>query len=144
PPAQGRGDLSGRTCGAIASTVARTARITPTPYPSPQGGRGFAEVDSKRPCVLTSTSVEVSPPPCGEGQGVGVTPPEETAPPRTDAGLPDAPCWVRRGGMSLESVRAFFARHAPDIDILVTEQSSATVALAAQAHGVAPEQIAKT
>ena len=46
--------------------------------------------------------------------------------------------------MSLESVRAFFARHAPDIDVIVTEQSSATVAPAAEAHGVAPEQIAKT
>jgi prolyl-tRNA editing enzyme YbaK/EbsC (Cys-tRNA(Pro) deacylase) len=46
--------------------------------------------------------------------------------------------------MSLESVRAFFAANAPDIDVVVTEQSSATVALAAEAHGVAPEQIAKT
>lgn len=46
--------------------------------------------------------------------------------------------------MSLASVRAFFATHAPDIDVLVTEQSSATVQLAAQAHGVKPEQIAKT
>ncbi|MGK6314495.1 YbaK/EbsC family protein [Neorhizobium sp. DT-125] len=46
--------------------------------------------------------------------------------------------------MSLESVRAFFAAHAPDIQIVVTEESSATVPLAAAAHGVAPEQIAKT
>ena len=46
--------------------------------------------------------------------------------------------------MSLESVRTFFTEHAPDIDVLVTEQSSATVTLAAEAHGVAPEQIAKT
>lgn len=46
--------------------------------------------------------------------------------------------------MSLDSVRAFFAAKAPDIHVLVTEASSATVALAAQAHGVAPEQIAKT
>lgn len=46
--------------------------------------------------------------------------------------------------MSLASVRAFFATHAPDIDVIVTEQSSATVALAAEAHGVKPEQIAKT
>ncbi len=46
--------------------------------------------------------------------------------------------------MSLASVRAYFASHAPDIDVLVTEQSSATVALAAEAHGVKPEQIAKT
>ena len=46
--------------------------------------------------------------------------------------------------MSLASVRAFFAQHAPDIEVLVTAESSATVALAAAAHGVAPEQIAKT
>jgi prolyl-tRNA editing enzyme YbaK/EbsC (Cys-tRNA(Pro) deacylase) len=46
--------------------------------------------------------------------------------------------------MSLESVRQFFTQHAPDITVLVTEQSSATVAMAAEAHGVAPEQIAKT
>ncbi|MCU4178852.1 YbaK/EbsC family protein [Bosea sp. BH3] len=46
--------------------------------------------------------------------------------------------------MSLESVRAFFAAHAPDIAVIVTEQSSATVPLAAAAHGVEPGQIAKT
>lgn len=46
--------------------------------------------------------------------------------------------------MSLDSVRAFFAAHAPEIEVIVTEQSSATVALAAEAHGVKPEQIAKT
>lgn len=46
--------------------------------------------------------------------------------------------------MSLESVRAFFASQAPDIDVIVTDASSATVALAAEAHGVVPEQIAKT
>jgi len=46
--------------------------------------------------------------------------------------------------MSLESVRAFFAANAPDIDVIVTKASSATVQLAAEAHGVKPEQIAKT
>ncbi len=46
--------------------------------------------------------------------------------------------------MSLESVRAFFAEHAPDLAVIVTEASSATVALAAEAHGVTPAQIAKT
>jgi prolyl-tRNA editing enzyme YbaK/EbsC (Cys-tRNA(Pro) deacylase) len=46
--------------------------------------------------------------------------------------------------MSLESVRAFFAQHAPDIEVIVTQQSSATVDLAAAAHDVAPDQIAKT
>jgi prolyl-tRNA editing enzyme YbaK/EbsC (Cys-tRNA(Pro) deacylase) len=46
--------------------------------------------------------------------------------------------------MSLESVRAFFAERAPDVSIIETEGSSATVALAAAAHGVEPAQIAKT
>lgn len=46
--------------------------------------------------------------------------------------------------MSLQSVRAFFAAHAPDIAVIETEQSSATVELAAAAHGVEPAQIAKT
>lgn len=46
--------------------------------------------------------------------------------------------------MSLESVRAFFAEHAPDVEVIVTEASSATVLQAAEAHGVAPDQIAKT
>ena len=46
--------------------------------------------------------------------------------------------------MSLESVRAFFAQHAPDIPVIVSDRSSATVALAAEAFGVAPERIAKT
>ena len=46
--------------------------------------------------------------------------------------------------MSLESVRQFFSENAPDISVIVTEASSATVALAAEAHGVEPDQIAKT
>jgi prolyl-tRNA editing enzyme YbaK/EbsC (Cys-tRNA(Pro) deacylase) len=46
--------------------------------------------------------------------------------------------------MSLDSVRAFFAQHAPDIAIIETPESSATVALAAAAHGVEPARIAKT
>lgn len=46
--------------------------------------------------------------------------------------------------MSLESVRTFFAQHAPDIEVIVTEASSATVQQAADAHGVEPAQIAKT
>lgn len=46
--------------------------------------------------------------------------------------------------MSLESVRAYFAGKAPDIAVLVTEASSATVAEAAAAHGVDPAEIAKT
>lgn len=46
--------------------------------------------------------------------------------------------------MSLRSVQDFFATHAPEIKILETETSSATVALAAEAHGVDPDQIAKT
>ena len=46
--------------------------------------------------------------------------------------------------MSLQSVRSFFAEKAPDIDVIVTDTSSATVTLAAEAHGVEPDQIAKT
>jgi prolyl-tRNA editing enzyme YbaK/EbsC (Cys-tRNA(Pro) deacylase) len=46
--------------------------------------------------------------------------------------------------MSLDSVRAFFAEHAPDIAVVETAESSATVALAAAAHGVEPARIAKT
>ena len=46
--------------------------------------------------------------------------------------------------MSLESVRAFFAEKAPDISVVESPQSSATVALAAAAHGVEPGRIAKT
>ncbi len=46
--------------------------------------------------------------------------------------------------MSLDSVRTFFSEHAPDIEVLVTDASSATVALAAAAHGVSPDQIAKS
>ena len=46
--------------------------------------------------------------------------------------------------MSLESVRAFFQARAPDIAVIETEHSSATVELAAATHGVEPAQIAKT
>jgi prolyl-tRNA editing enzyme YbaK/EbsC (Cys-tRNA(Pro) deacylase) len=46
--------------------------------------------------------------------------------------------------MSLDTVRQYLAVHAPDIDVIVTQASSATVADAAAAHGVAPAQIAKT
>ena len=46
--------------------------------------------------------------------------------------------------MSLQSVRAFLAEHAPDIEILEATTSTATVALAAAAHGVEPARIAKT
>jgi prolyl-tRNA editing enzyme YbaK/EbsC (Cys-tRNA(Pro) deacylase) len=46
--------------------------------------------------------------------------------------------------MSLDSVRAFLAEKAPDIAIIELENSTATVALAAENHGVEPAQIAKT
>ena len=46
--------------------------------------------------------------------------------------------------MSLQSVRAFFAEKAPDISVLESPISSATVALAAEAYGVEPGMIAKT
>ncbi|MCX8959428.1 YbaK/EbsC family protein [Erwinia psidii] len=46
--------------------------------------------------------------------------------------------------MSLESVRQFFAEHAPEINIIELTESTATVTLAARAHHVEPGQIAKT
>ena len=46
--------------------------------------------------------------------------------------------------MSLESVRAEFAARGVDIPIIELEVSTATVALAADAHGVEPGRIAKT
>jgi prolyl-tRNA editing enzyme YbaK/EbsC (Cys-tRNA(Pro) deacylase) len=46
--------------------------------------------------------------------------------------------------MSLETVRAFFAEKAPDIFVIESTQSSATVPLAAAAYGVEPARIAKT
>ena len=46
--------------------------------------------------------------------------------------------------MSVESVRAFFAAHAPDISVVESDKSSATVVLAAEAFGVTPAEIAKT
>ena len=46
--------------------------------------------------------------------------------------------------MSLDSVRADLAARAPDLGVIVTEASTATVDLAAAVHGVAPGQIAKT
>src|SRR5246127_803319 len=46
--------------------------------------------------------------------------------------------------MTVESVRAFFATHAPEIRVIELADSTATVELAAKGHGVAPAQIAKT
>ncbi|MCA1866123.1 YbaK/EbsC family protein [Agrobacterium genomosp. 3] len=46
--------------------------------------------------------------------------------------------------MTIESVRAFFTEKLPEVAVIETEASSATVALAAEAHGVEPDQIAKT
>jgi prolyl-tRNA editing enzyme YbaK/EbsC (Cys-tRNA(Pro) deacylase) len=46
--------------------------------------------------------------------------------------------------MSLSSVQAFFQSLQLDIPILETEANTATVALAAVAHGVEPGRIAKT
>ncbi len=46
--------------------------------------------------------------------------------------------------MTLESVRADLAHRAPDLEIVESHLSTATVALAAAAHGVEPGQIAKT
>jgi prolyl-tRNA editing enzyme YbaK/EbsC (Cys-tRNA(Pro) deacylase) len=46
--------------------------------------------------------------------------------------------------MSLQSVREFFLTRNLDIPIIELEVSTATVALAAEAHGVEPGRIAKT
>jgi prolyl-tRNA editing enzyme YbaK/EbsC (Cys-tRNA(Pro) deacylase) len=46
--------------------------------------------------------------------------------------------------MSIESVRAFFEKEAPDIAVIESSMSSATVPLAAEAYGVEPARIAKT
>lgn len=46
--------------------------------------------------------------------------------------------------MSLDSVRADLANRAPDLSVIVTNDSTATVHLAAAVHGVEPGQIAKT
>jgi prolyl-tRNA editing enzyme YbaK/EbsC (Cys-tRNA(Pro) deacylase) len=46
--------------------------------------------------------------------------------------------------MSAESVRAWLAEHAPDLPIIEVSESTATVALAAEALGVEPGRIAKT
>ena len=46
--------------------------------------------------------------------------------------------------MSAESVRAWIEKHAPDLPIIETELSTATVETAAMALGVEPSRIAKT
>lgn len=46
--------------------------------------------------------------------------------------------------MSLASVRAWLAAHAPDLKLIEVAESTATVATAAAALGVAPARIAKT
>jgi len=46
--------------------------------------------------------------------------------------------------MSAESVRAWIGKHAPDLRIIETELSTATVETAAKALGVEPGRIAKT
>ena len=46
--------------------------------------------------------------------------------------------------MSLESVRAWLAAHAPELKLIEVAESTATVATAAEALGVEPGRIAKT
>lgn len=46
--------------------------------------------------------------------------------------------------MTIEAVRTFFAERKLDLPIIELEENTATVALAAQAHGVEPGRIAKT
>lgn len=46
--------------------------------------------------------------------------------------------------MSLATVRAYLAEHAPELEVVETEGSTATVDTAAAVHGCEPGQIAKT
>ena len=46
--------------------------------------------------------------------------------------------------MSLASVRSWLAHHAPDLELIEVEESTATVETAAKALGVEPARIAKT
>ncbi len=46
--------------------------------------------------------------------------------------------------MTLQTVQADLAVRAPDLAVMVTDASTATVQLAAEVHGCAPGQIAKT
>jgi prolyl-tRNA editing enzyme YbaK/EbsC (Cys-tRNA(Pro) deacylase) len=46
--------------------------------------------------------------------------------------------------MSLEAVQAWLAEHAPDLPLIETQESTATVQAAARALGVEPGRIAKT
>ena len=46
--------------------------------------------------------------------------------------------------MTVETVRAFLAEYAPDIEIIELDKLTATVGMAAREHGVKPAQIAKT
>ncbi|KAF0105126.1 MAG: hypothetical protein FD144_764 [Rhodospirillaceae bacterium] len=46
--------------------------------------------------------------------------------------------------MTVEAVRTFLARNAPDLEVVELDASTATVEMAARGHGVAPAQIAKT
>jgi prolyl-tRNA editing enzyme YbaK/EbsC (Cys-tRNA(Pro) deacylase) len=46
--------------------------------------------------------------------------------------------------MTVENVRAFLGEHAPDLEIVEPNASTATVEMAAEGHGVQPAQIAKT
>ena len=46
--------------------------------------------------------------------------------------------------MSLQSVKAWLAEHAPDLPLIEVEESNATVDTAARALGVEPGRIAKT
>jgi len=46
--------------------------------------------------------------------------------------------------VSLQSVKQFFVEQAPDLEVIELPTSTATVALAAEGHGVTPAEIAKT
>src|SRR4029453_16626528 len=62
--------------------------------------------------------------------------------PESDGAGPPSP--ANHSLMSLESVRAWLAEHAPDLPLIEVAESTATVATAAAALGVEPGRIAKT
>ena len=73
----------------------------------------------------------------GTWQGIFLFEHRRNTPEAADRAAPD-----RR--MSLESVRAWLAEHAPDLRLIEVEDSTATVDTAAKALGVEPGRIAKT
>ena len=63
---------------------------------------------------------------------------------RTSASLHGPSFSIGVASVTLASARAWLAEHAPDLEIIEVEESTATVAEAAAALGVEPGRIAKT